>query len=121
MKKIEDSQKAYDECRADLQSKNMELKTLQSRTAKAGVFDLDVIYDRRAELSEKQKALQNRQDDVSHRIKNNSGVLQNIERHREMLAATEKRWQWVKALYDTASGQLGGKDKVMLETYIQAT
>lgn len=121
MKKIEDSQKAYDECRADLQSKNMELKTLQSRTAKAGVFDLDVIYDRRAELSEKQKALQNWQDDVSHRIKNNSGVLQNIERHREMLAATEKRWQWVKALYDTASGQLGGKDKVMLETYIQAT
>ena len=34
---------------------------------------------------------------------------------------TEEKWTWVKALSDTANGNISGKEKVMLETYIQMT
>ena len=35
------------------------------------------------------------------------------------LVALESRYSWMKALSDTANGTVSGKDKVMLETYIQ--
>ncbi|MCM1536853.1 MAG: SMC family ATPase [bacterium] len=50
------------------------------------------------------------------------------ERSREQLAAqeeavrkTEEHWIWVRALCDTANGTLSGREKIMLETYIQMT
>ena len=33
----------------------------------------------------------------------------------------EAKLAWVQALYDTASGNVNGKEKIMLETYIQMT
>ena len=35
------------------------------------------------------------------------------------MAAAEEKRRWVKALSDTANGTLAGKDKIMLETYVQ--
>ena len=35
------------------------------------------------------------------------------------LAETEEKLTWVKALSDTANGTISGKEKIMLETYIQ--
>ena len=37
------------------------------------------------------------------------------------LDLVEKRYIWMKALSDTANGNISGKEKVMLETYIQMT
>ena len=39
----------------------------------------------------------------------------------EEAAATERRWSMVKALSNTANGNISGKEKVMLETYVQMT
>ncbi|MBQ8124151.1 MAG: SMC family ATPase, partial [Ruminococcus sp.] len=37
----------------------------------------------------------------------------------ERIQSAEKRYTMVKALSDTANGRISGKDKIMLETYIQ--
>ena len=37
------------------------------------------------------------------------------------LEELETTYQWTKALSDTANGTVAGKDKIMLETYIQTT
>ena len=37
------------------------------------------------------------------------------------LDSLEKRYAWIKALSNTANGNISGKEKVMLETYIQMT
>ena len=69
-----------------------------------------------AEIAEKsalQKALH-------ARITGNSTALQNLRRKAADLAQVEETYIWMKNLSDTAGGTLSGKEKIMLETYIQA-
>lgn len=72
----------------------------------------DVIYKRRDELSKKTK-------DVHVRISTNERALDNIRQKSNELALLEKRWSSIKSLADTAGGNIAGKEKVMLETYVQ--
>ena len=44
-----------------------------------------------------------------------------MARKLEETAALEARHAWMKALSDTANGTLTGKERIMLETYIQTT
>ena len=53
------------------------------------------------------------------RISANQTALDNIKARSGDLIATEKKYSWVKALSNTANGNIAGKEKVMLETYIQ--
>lgn len=46
-------------------------------------------------------------------------VLDKSRRQAERLSAIESKWTWVRALSNTANGTLPGKEKVMLETYVQ--
>lgn len=43
------------------------------------------------------------------------------KKHSADLAAAEQELGWVGALSDTASGAITGKEKVMLETFVQMT
>ena len=76
--------------------------------------------------SEKLKALEDRRETydrdskITHaRISANQTALDNIKARSGDLIKVEKKYSWVKALSDTAIGNIKGKEKVMLETYIQ--
>ena len=58
---------------------------------------------------------------IHTRIDTNMHALQNIRIKAGNLADLEKRYAWMKALSNTANGNISGKEKVMLETYIQMT
>lgn len=58
---------------------------------------------------------------VHTRTDKNAQALQNIRDKMTNLDSVEKRYIWMKALSDTANGNISGKEKVMLETYIQMT
>jgi exonuclease SbcC len=47
--------------------------------------------------------------------------MKNISGKQTALEALEQKYVWMKALSDTANGNISGKDKLMLETYIQTT
>lgn len=51
--------------------------------------------------------------------KNNRAILNNAEKLQKDIGTVEKKYVWLKALADTANGRLIGKQKVVLETYIQ--
>ena len=82
----------------------------------------------REEESEKRKQLTEakKKDDalsktLHARLENNRSALKGICSKAEDLEDLEKRYAWVKALSNTANGNISGKEKVMLETYIQMT
>ena len=84
-------------------------------------LDKEAETKKKAELSEKRIA-----DDAAFkvlhtRIESNSQVLAHIREKVGDLDALEKRYVWLKALSNTANGNISGKEKVMLETYIQMT
>ena len=53
------------------------------------------------------------------RVAANQTTLEKIQERQAQLEEVETRWRWIKALADTAGGTLAGKEKIMLETYVQ--
>ncbi len=58
---------------------------------------------------------------ISSRLDRNGEALNNIRERGDRLSEVETKWIWVKALSNTANGNISGKEKIMLETYIQMT
>ncbi len=59
----------------------------------------------------------------AHRLRGagsaNGFALGKLREQSENLRQLEHQWSWVKALSDTANGNLSGKEKIKLETYVQ--
>lgn len=55
------------------------------------------------------------------RLAGNRAAVKRIRSKAEQLDEAEKRWTWVRTLSNTANGSLPGKEKLMLETYVQTT
>ncbi len=58
---------------------------------------------------------------LSIRLSNNQKLLENISKGATELANLERKSQWVSTLSDTANGALKGRERIMLETYVQTT
>ena len=71
-----------------------------------------------AALARRQQ-LQREKQGCDGRIAANAPALKNIHARQAELVALEARYAWVRALSNTANGNLPGKEKIMLETYIQ--
>lgn len=81
--------------------------------------DLEQELQKQAHLEQEQTELDRRIKILHSRVDANRKALARIADRAEELVTVEKRYAWVKALSNTANGQLSGKEKVMLETYIQ--
>ena len=55
------------------------------------------------------------------RLTTNRTALDNIRQRAASLQTLEQRYTWVRALSNTANGNLPGKEKIALETYVQMT
>lgn len=76
----------------------------------------------RAQLAQLQTRLHTLTDQgktLAVRLQTNQTVLDQMRHTAAELAAAEHRYGWIKALADTATGNLTGKEKVTLETYVQ--
>ena len=76
---------------------------------------------KKAAISEKKNADDATSKKVHSRIENNQTALEKINAKVGDLDILEKRHAWIRALSNTANGNVSGKEKIMLETYIQTT
>ena len=74
-----------------------------------------------ARRTEEKDALDSRKLAAATRYEKNRSALESIQRKAVQAAGIQKRWAMVKALSDAANGTIAGKEKIMLEAYIQAT
>ncbi|MGP1442040.1 MAG: AAA family ATPase [Anaerovoracaceae bacterium] len=81
--------------------------------------DLDNLKFKLAALVAEKNSISEKIKQYGSRIDNNSTALENIDKAMSDLENSEKRYVMLKALSDTASGNVGGKEKIMLETFVQ--
>ena len=84
-------------------------------------FDQETETQRKADLTEERKEIEESIKLINSRLTANQASLSSIKEKAGDLEMLEKRYIWVKALSNTANGNISGKEKIMLETYIQMT
>ncbi len=116
------------EAESDYNRRREELAEIRSAIRQLGALSAEEIQPDTAALEEeKQQArrekerISTRQKEVYARLSANRTAKREIAAKAEEMAQMEEEYGWLRALSDTANGSLSGKDKIMLETYIQAT
>lgn len=115
----EDAQKALNESNEKLASLKAAKEEIIKRIGEDSDIDLEKETEKQTLLETEAAKFDGQAKIVHSRIAANQSALDNIEQKSGDLVATEKKYTWVKALSNTANGQLSGKEKIMLETYIQ--
>ena len=85
------------------------------------IMDTDDLLLKEKTLKEEIANLDRDINDIYARERIN---LQNIEKIQEKIKESgevENKWKWISALSNTANGNISGKEKIMLETYVQMT
>lgn len=96
-----------------------EIKSLTEQLAGGKDGDADALT---AEIDKTQSEINNSETamrDVLSRLKINMRTRTEIEEGRASLAEAEKRFTLMRSLSNTANGMVYGKEKIMLETYVQ--
>ena len=95
-------------------------------TPAAPAVDLRLLDQRMQENQVRQQAareelktLEQEKSALHHRLETNRRARDSILAQKASMEEIQTEWTWVKALSDTASGEVGGKDKITLETYAQ--
>ena len=96
-----------------------ELSALEKVVAKVCDIDLEAAKQRKRELEEQNGAYQTVKEGLASRLHTNQNCLENIEKTAEQAKALETHYKWMSTLSDTANAGFKGKERIMLETYIQ--
>ncbi len=56
---------------------------------------------------------------IHHRLETNRTAYSRILKQKDAMEEIQQQWTWVKSLADTAAGEVGGKEKITFETYVQ--
>ena len=99
------------------------IETLQQQLAAAGDIRLqeEEVAAEREEMQRAKRERSARRDQKYTALTRNQDILHKVRNRQEDIAAVEKKYIWMRALADTANGNLTGKQKIELETYIQMT
>lgn len=120
-KAIQETQKAYDACAENLAALKGMLEGYQKTLQGMEKVDVQAVLAAQAEADQQKAVWQAQKNEISDRLAVNGPILENLRPQISQMEETEKRLQCVQALSDTANGKLSGKEKIMLETYIQMT
>lgn len=118
-KAIELATKRLNECSEKLASATATKAELSKQLEGKEEINLDNEKIKLNELESNIRRLRAYKEEIHSRIVNNQSNYKNINLKSDELIKAEKQYTIVKSLSDTANGNITGKDKIMLETYIQ--
>ena len=118
-KSVQDAQEGHRLCKEDIArlegqhaQLTEQLKQYEGLPEEGIREELDVLTGKKAEAEAGKQ-------DCGIRLDTNRGILRRTREKTAELERLEKRCAWMKALSDTANGTVTGKEKIMLETWVQ--
>lgn len=118
-KSFESAEKRYNEVLQRIKALEGQIKALTDTLESSEKLELVKLEDDKAAVRNELGRIRLFMQDGNSRIRTNETVMANISRKSDELSAKEKEYVSVKSLYDTASGNVSGKNKINLEAYIQ--
>lgn len=109
----------YHKCDKNLSNVQAAIKELSSQLANQVKWDAEELTRQKESLTQQRDKILGEQKGVNYRFTANTNAKKNIASKAAELADLEQRYIWMKALSDTANGDITGKQKIKLETYIQ--
>jgi exonuclease SbcC len=117
---LQAAQAAYDTAKTKADATATEIQTLQAQLADAKPLDLDALKREKKTAEDTQRGLNDDSRAINTRRSANQTALNAIGKTAEEILCLETRYKWLKEISDTANGDISGKEKIKLETYIQA-
>lgn len=122
-KKLQNSfdaaEKRYNAVIQDIKTLEGQIKALTDTLESAEKLELAKLEEDKTAVRDELGRIRLLMQDGNSRIRANETAMANISRKSDELLAKEKKYVSVKSLYDTASGNVSGKNKINLEAYIQ--
>lgn len=113
------AEKRYNAVIQDIKTLEGQIKALTDTLESAEKLELAKLEEDKNAARDELGRIRLLMQDGNSRIRANETAMANISRKSDELSAKEKKYVSVKLLYDTASGNVSGKNKINLEAYIQ--
>ncbi len=115
----ENAKDVFQRCKNEISRINGQAETLRKQIEQTQPVNRDEVSAQMNTVSEKKKALTGRINALHTNIEVNRENLAHIMEDHERAKEAEKRYLMLNALSNTANGEVSGKEKIMLETYVQ--
>lgn len=106
-------------CKEETDGLAGKIESLSAQLKDAPDVDTVSLKEKRDGLTKQKGDLENTERKIAVRLKANGNVLTGISARIQELHETEEQLKWMRALSSTAGGSMTGKEKIMLETWIQ--
>jgi len=115
------AEQKHNTCKEELSAIRAAIEELKKQAADVPEVSADELHVQKDDLTAQKSGLNAELKDIHARLNTNSSAQKNISLKEKEMTELESRYVWIKALSDTANGTVSGKEKIMLETYIQTT
>lgn len=116
---LEQAEKVWREAERECERYHSQMETLLAQIQTQKRENLAALSERKNVLEQERKEVLFKQQTLHHRINTNTHLLQVMIKKYKQMQETEEKWSMLKELSATMNGTVPGKDKIMLETYVQ--
>ena len=110
---------SYNTCKEELAALHAAIEQLRTQIKSAPALDISALTEQKSILNMQKAVVSSTLKELHTRIAANTAAQEKIKNKVQEMSELEIQYAWMNALSDTANGTLAGKDKVMLETYVQ--
>lgn len=113
------AQKRLEECNGKISELKGKISSLSKQLEGSKEIDLKEKAGEKKGILEERSCFSEKMGSVDIRISANRNAVSNIRKKIESLSRAENKLTMIKALSDTANAGISGKERIMLETYVQ--
>lgn len=118
---IEKSKNDFDDIKSKYDTQKGTKASLENALKEFKEIDLASLNEKSLKLNEYKKDIDKTAKSLYSRIESNKLLVDNISEKRDILNGYDDKYVWLKALSETANGDISGKEKITLETFVQMT
>ena len=120
-KSFENAQNSFSKCEKEIIELKAKEEQLKKQLESSEKIDEEKVKEKQKSLTVQKQSKFELRTAIIARLSANRSVFDNIIKKKDEINTLEKNLVLVKSLCFTANGRISGKEKIMLETYIQMT